>query len=190
MLTLSSNNQLAEKYYDAEKQDSFVVVAAGFAAIVLALFLLIGFGEDFYLGMAVGLVVLSAIYTSATLVVYLRTGRLRQEVTESIMGNPAAIQQQEMPRVQRSIDVLAQFQWGEAIALAIGVILLLYFWPRSEQHFWSGLGTAMAVQGLLLLAFHSVIIRRSKDYMQQLQNVVQGGEAGPSFDDKADADGW
>jgi hypothetical protein len=95
-----------------------------------------------------------------------------------------------MPRVQKSINVLALFQWSEAIAIGIGTILLLYFWARNDQHFWSGLGTAMAVQGLLLLSFHSVIIRRSKDYLQQLNNVEKGETAGPSFDDKVEATGW
>lgn len=163
---------------------------AGIAAIALALFLLIGFGEEFYLGMAAGLLLLSIAYTSATSVVLLRADRLQQEVMSRINIDPVFLQQQEIPRIQTNIRVLAIFQWGEAIAVSIGTVLLLYFWPRSDQHLWSGLGTAMAVQGLLLLSFHSVIIRRSKEYLKQLENVTKGETAGPSFDDKVEANGW
>lgn len=167
-----------DRYFAAEKQDSFQTLLIAAAGIAMAIFLLIAFTDSVYVGLSVGLLVVMLVAGTFNYNTYNRTDAQRQEIINKLSTNTIAIQQQEIPRMEKLVaNTFPTLQWVEGAMILVGAILAIYFWSRDEQHFWSGLGLALTVQGLLFVTLDSLAFKRAKGYLAELRQAVS--EASP-----------
>jgi hypothetical protein len=170
---VSSSSSFIDEYFAAEKQDNFQMLLIAAAGIAMAVFLLIAFDDSVYVGLSVGLLIVMITAGTLSYKAYNRSDKQRTDIVKKLSTNPLVIQQEEIPRVEQVVEKTFPLrQWIEIAMVLVGAILAVYFWPREEQHFWSGLGLALVVQGLLLITLDSLALKRAKGYLASLRQSV------------------
>lgn len=162
-----------EKYFLAEKAESWVFMAIGVAAIIAAAIFVFGLKTPAYKGAAIPLVAVGLLLGLVGFNVYNRSDEDRKRNVYALGMNPGALKEKELPRMEVVMENFVIYRYVEiALALA-GIGLFVYFNKNIDQQFWKGLGAGLAVMALLALTADYFAEKRGHVYLQLLQEFVK-----------------
>ncbi len=159
------------RYFHAERLESMLFVAAGLLAIGLALWFWFGLRKPFAQGAALPLALVALIQIGVGASVYLRTPADIARVGRIVSAEPARIQSEEIPRMQK---VMQNFFYYRLIEAALAGIAFFLLFGLREFPFWNGLGAGLFAQAVLMLVMDFFAERRGEIYLQWLQSSAGG----------------
>lgn len=163
------------KYFIAEKQESFLFLIVGIAAIMLAIIFLIFIKSNpsFYKGAAIPLLAIGIIQCVVGFTVYSRSNKQMKEVSYNIGMEPAVYTKtQELPRMKTVMKNFVIFRWVEIALILTGVILIFLFRSNPDRSFWYGLGITLTIQAFLMLGADFFAEQRGHVYVKELNSLI------------------
>lgn len=162
-----------EKYFNGEKAESRLFMAAGAAAIVAAVVFLIAMKQAFYNGAAIPMLFIGALLFIVGFTVYKRSDEDRKRNVYAYDMDPAALKDKELPRMQKVMKNFIIYRWVEIFLLLAGIGLYIYFIRDFKHDFRRGFGLALAIMSLIALTADFFAERRGRIYIKGLEEFVK-----------------
>jgi drug/metabolite transporter (DMT)-like permease len=163
-----------EKYFNAEKAESWVFMAIGIAGIIAAIIFFFVLKTNFYKGAAIPLLLVGLLLGVVGYTVYKRSDEDRKRNVYAYDMNPAELKEKELPRMKTVMKNFVVYRWVEIFLLLAGAGLYIYFIRDFKHDFWRGLGIGLAVMALLALTADYFAEKRGTAYLKGIESFVNG----------------
>lgn len=161
-----------EKYFNAEKGESFIFMAIGILGIIAAIIFFFVLKTNFYKGAGLPLILLGLLLGVVGFTVYRSSDKQRVENVYALDLNPGAIKNKEIPRMEVVMKNFVIYRYVE-IALAItGIGLFIYFRNNLDKQFWAGLGIGLFIMSILALGADYFAEKRGHIYLNGLREFI------------------
>ena len=161
-----------EKYFNAEKAESWVFMAIGITGIILAIVFFFFIKTNLYKGMAIPLASIGLLLGVVGFTVYKRSDEQRIENVYAYGMNPSFLKNKELPRMKTVMKSFIVYRWVEIILFLVGAGLYIYYIRDFRQDFWRGFGFALAIMALLALAADYFAEKRGHIYLKGLESFT------------------
>ena len=161
-----------EKYFLAEKAESWIFMAIGIAGIVTAIIAFFFLKTSFYKGLAIPLVLVGLLLGIVGFTVYKRSDEDRIRNVYALGINPGELKQKELPRMEVVMKNFVLYRYVEIALALLGIALFFYFNSKEAQLFWKGFGMALAIMALLALTADYFAEKRGNIYLIQLKDFI------------------
>jgi uncharacterized membrane protein len=162
-----------EKYFLAEKAESWVFMAIGIAGILLAVIAFFFLKTSFYKGAAMPLLLIGLLLGVVGFTVYKRSDEDRIRNVYALSMNPGELKEKELPRMEVVMKNFIVYRYVEIAFAILGIVLFFYFNNNQAQSFWKGVGIALAIMALLALTADYFAEKRGRIYLDQLNTFIQ-----------------
>lgn len=163
----------AEAYFNGEKQESLVFLLIGVMAIIAALLLFFYFKQAWGKGAAWPLLVIGLMQCVVGFTVYARSDDQRKDIVYKMDLNPDALQQVEVPRMEKVMKNFVIYRYTEIALLVGGLAVLLFLRNQPGKQWWMGLAAGFALQAALMLLADGFAERRGTKYLDGLQSFLK-----------------
>lgn len=160
-----------EKYFNAEKTESFLFSGIGIVGIVLALLFFFYFKTSFYRGAAIPLSTIGLLLGVVGYTIYARSDSDRIRNVYANDMNPGELKEIEIPRMETVIKNFVMYRYIEIVLAVIGIGLFFYFQKNIVQQFWSGVGIGLFAMALLALGADYFAEKRGRIYLKGLKSL-------------------
>ena len=162
----------AEAYFIGEKTGSLVFMIMGLVAIVAAALLFFYYKTPLTKGISIPLLVVALIHISAGYVVYNRADKQRADAIYNMDLNPDALQNREVPRMEKVMKNFSLYRYVEIGLLIIG--LAGFFWLRQqpEKQFLAGICLGLAIQALISFGGDWAAEKRADKYLKGISSYL------------------
>ena len=161
-----------EKYFLAEKAESWVFMAIGIAGILLAIIAFFFLKTSFYKGAAMPLLLIGLLLGIIGFTIYKRSDEDRIRNVYALGMNPGDLKDKELPRMEVVMKNFIVYRYVEIALAILGIALFFYFNNNQAQSFWKGVGIALAIMALLALTADYFAEKRGLIYISQLKDFV------------------
>ena len=161
-----------EKYFLAEKAESWICMAIGIAGIVTAIVAFVFLKTSFYKGLAIPLVLVGLLGGIVGFTVYKRSDEDRKRNVYAFGINPGELKEKELPRMEVVMRNFVIYRYVEIALALLGVALFFYFNTKEAQLFWKGFGVALAIMALLALTADYFAEKRGYIYLTHLKDFI------------------
>jgi hypothetical protein len=161
-----------EKYFNAEKAESWVFMAIGITGIILAIVFFFFVKTNLYNGMAIPLISIGLLLGIVGFTIYKRSDADRTRNVYAYDMNPSQLKNKELPRMKAVMKSFVVYRWVEIILFLVGVGLYIYYIRDFRQDFWRGFGFALAIMALLALAADYFAEKRGHVYINGLESFT------------------
>lgn len=161
-----------EKYFNAEKAESWVFMAIGIAGIFLAIIFFFFIKTNLYKGMAIPFALLGILLGVVGFTVYRSSDKQRIDNVYAMDMNPRKLREVELPRMKKVMKNFLIYRYVEIFLFLIGAGLYIYFIRDYRQDFWRGFGFALAIMALLALAADYFAEKRGHIYTNGIESYL------------------
>jgi hypothetical protein len=158
-----------ETYFQSERSESFIFLAMGVLAVLLAGWFWFSAKPEFYRGMAWPLLLVGIIQVVVGATVYVRSPKDIVAVTEMTASAPDQIRTVEIPRMETVMKNFVIYRYVEMALMIIGLALIIM---NKDINFWKGAGAGLFAQATLMLVADYFAEKRGKVYWQQLLDFL------------------
>jgi hypothetical protein len=162
-----------EKYFLAEKQESFMFLVLGIAAILAAISFYFLLKSSFFKGAVIPLLVVGLIELIVGYTVYKRSDDDRIRNVYAYDMNPGELKEKEIPRMKKVNRNFVIYRWVELVLLVTGLILSMVYGQNPGRSFWYGFGIALSLQAGIMLAGDYFSEKRALQYTRGLQSYTR-----------------
>lgn len=160
--------EFIKQYFSAEKSESFLAIIVGALLLSFSIYALVKWGDAFYKGFAVPVVLVALIQIVVGSVVYFRTDKQVKQLTERLKISPAEFAQEESKRMTVVMKNFNTYKWIEVAFVVSGLLLILFF---KNKEFVLGIGVGLLLQGSLILSADIFAERRGNMYLMKISEV-------------------
>lgn len=157
-----------KNYFTAEKNESLFFIAIGILTIAFSVYAMVKWGESFYKGFTLPVVLVGLIQITVGATVYFRTDRQLLELEQLYTNNKPEFIRTEVPRME---TVMKNFHVYKLIEVAFVLIGLVLIFTMQQKEFWLGIGVGMLLQGALMLTADIFAERRGTEYIQNISRT-------------------
>ena len=161
-----------EKYFNAEKAESWVFMAIGIAGVILAIVFFFFLKTNLHKGLAVPLASIGLLMGIVGFTVYKRSDQQRIDNVYAYDMNPDQLKNKELPRMKAVMKNFVIYRWVEIFLLLVGLGLYIYFIRDFYHDFWRGFGFALAIMAILALAADYFAEKRGHIYTKGLESFI------------------
>jgi hypothetical protein len=161
-----------EKYFNAEKGESWVFIAIGIIGIIAAIIFFFVIKTNFYKGAAIPLVLVGLLLGVIGYNVYKRSDGDRTRNVYAYDMSPGELKEKELPRMETVMKNFIIYRYTEIALALIGMGLFFYFKNNSDKEFWKGLGLTLTIMALLALSADYFAEKRGKIYIDGIKSFV------------------
>jgi hypothetical protein len=162
-----------EKYFNAEKAESWIFMAIGIAGIVAAIIFFFVLKTGFYKGAAIPLILIGFLLVVVGFTVYKRSDNDRKRNVYALDMNPAELKNKELPRMKTVMKNFVIYRYTEILLVLTGIALFIYYRNNETQHFWRGFGITLAIMAILALAADYFAEKRGRIYTNGIESFVK-----------------
>jgi hypothetical protein len=162
-----------EKYFNAEKAESWVFMAIGITGIITAIIFIFILKTNFYKGAAIPLVGVGLLMGIVGYTIYKRSDSDRMRNVYAYDMNPTQLKDKELPRIKTVLKNFVMYRYTEIFLFLVGIALYIYFIKDLTKDFWRGFGLALAVMALLALIADFFAEKRGKVYIKGVETYIQ-----------------
>jgi hypothetical protein len=152
-------------YFTAEKNESLIFLVFGTLTIGFSVYALMKWGDTFYKGFAVPVILIGIIQLVVGGSVYFRTDRQINQLEILYQQNKTAFSKAETERME---TVMKNFSLYKKIEVGFVVIGLLLIFFAHVRELWLGVGVGMLLQGALMLTADIFAERRGQEYQYHI----------------------
>lgn len=160
-----------EKYFNAEKSESWVFMAIGIMGIIMAIVFFFGFKTIFYKGAAIPLLLVGLLLGTVGYTVYKRSDEDRLRNVYAYDMNPSELKEKEIPRMETVMKNFVLYRYVEIALALIGIGLFFYLKNNEAQFFWKGFSLTLAIMALLALSADYFAEKRGHVYLNGLKRA-------------------
>ena len=153
-------------YFYGEKMQCLMGLGMALISLAMAVSFLIFFRTDFLKGMAYPFLFIPTILLVICLGIVLRTSKDINRVNGYYEHQPALIQTQEIPRMEK---VLKSFKIVKIVEVCLAVLGLGFLIFASTKPIFRGAGLGLFIQAALMYIFDYFVHERGKIYWDFLQ---------------------
>lgn len=157
--------EFIRNYFTAEKNESLIFMAIGVITLTFSLYALLKWGESFYRGFAIPVILISIIQLIVGGTVYFRTDKRIRSAEALYVNSKTEFAKAETPRMQ---TVMENFKLYKKIEVAFVLIGLFLIFSMQQREFWLGVGVGMLLQGSLMLTADIFAERRGEQYRGEI----------------------
>ncbi len=161
-----------EKYFNAEKGESWIFMAIGIAGIIAAIIFFFFIKTNFYKGAAVPLVLVGLLLGIVGFNVYKRSDDDRIRNVYAYGMAPGELKEKELPRMETVMKNFIIYRYTEIALALVGLGLFFYFKDNTGKEFWKGFGLTLAIMALLALSADYFAETRGKVYIDGIKSFV------------------
>jgi hypothetical protein len=161
-----------EKYFNAEKGESWVFMVIGIVGIIAAIIFLFFIKTNFYKGAAIPLILVGLLLGVVGFSVYKRSDDDRVRNVYAYDLNPGELKEKELPRMETVMKNFIIYRYTEIVMALIGTGLFFYFKHNIGREFWKGFGAALTIMALLALSADYFAEIRGKIYIDGIKSFV------------------
>ena len=154
------------KYFRAEKDAGFYIIIVG--AVIIALSVWLWWSGSRFRAMAIPLVVIAIIEVVVGSVIYLRTDKQIDTLTEQYYTDREAFAIAETTRMERIMSGFQIYKWIEMGLLVVGLGLIVVYRKRPVL---IGVGMGLVIQAAIMLGFDNVACERAQVYLEALYRM-------------------
>jgi drug/metabolite transporter (DMT)-like permease len=162
-----------EKYFNAEKAESWIFMAIGIIGIALSVIFFFVLKTNFYKGASVPLLLVGLLLGIVGFTVYKRSDSDRLRNVYAYDMNPAQLKQQEIPRMETVMKNFSIYRYIEIALAIIGICLFFYYGHYTEKFFWKGFGLTLAIMAILALSADYFAEKRGYFYIEGLKEFTR-----------------
>lgn len=155
------------KYFRAEKDAGLYILIIGCAIIVLSAWL--WWSGSRYRAMAIPLVVIALIEVTVGSVLYIRTDKQIDTLTEQYYTDREAYARAETARMERIMSRFTIYKVVEIVLLISGVVLATVYRSRPVL---AGVGIGLMIQAAIMLGIDVVASQRAQVYLDTLYRIA------------------
>ena len=161
-----------EKYFNAEKAESWIFIAIGIIGIIIAIFFFFFHKTNFYKGAAIPLLLVGLLLGVVGYTVHKRSDDDRIRNVYAYDMNPAELKEKELPRMKTVMKNFVVYRYTE-IALALtGIGLFFYFRTDATKLFWKGFGLTLAIMAITALFADFFAEKRGRIYTNGIESFI------------------
>ncbi len=169
-----------EQYFAAEKNESLLFVIIGLMSLSLSIFGYFFYKTQAWKGAAIPLIVIGILQLAVGYTVYKRSDDDRMRLIYAYDMNPNEIKKSELPRMNIVNKNFVTYRLVQIALIIAGFLMIFYnsFFALPEYKqlysysFSHGLGIALTIQAIIMLANDFFAERRALQYTRELQNFV------------------
>jgi hypothetical protein len=161
-----------EKYFNAEKGESWIFMAIGIVGIIAAIIFFFFIKTNFYKGAAIPLILVGLLLGVVGYNVYKRSDGDRTRNVYAYDMNPGELKEKELPRMETVMKNFIIYRYTEITLALIGIGLFFYFKNNIDGKFWKGFGTALTLMAILALSADYFAKKRGKIYIDGIKSFV------------------
>lgn len=154
-------------YFAGEKSEAALILLAGVAALVAAVWLWFWVREPFARGLAASLLLTAALGLGVGGAVYVRTDSQLRQLVELQRAQPARFAAEEGPRIRQVVRSFGLYR----IAYAAAIVLALVFVFVIGKPLFHGLAVGLLVLAALGLTIDFYAERRAVGYAASLESL-------------------
>jgi hypothetical protein len=154
-----------KNYFTAEKNESLIFIAIGILTIGFSAYTLVKWGDGFYKGFAIPVILIGLIQWVVGGTVYFRTDGQLTHLEQLYSSNKSEFVNSETARMEIVMKNFSLYKKIEVAFVLIGLALLL---SMKQREFWMGVGVGMLLQGALMLTADIFAERRGGTYMKEM----------------------
>jgi len=158
---------ILRSYFSGEKSEAALILLAGGACLLIALWLWVWVREPFARGLAAALLLAAVLGLSVGGSVYLRTDAQVRHLIEMQRADPARFAVQEEPRIRQVLTSFGQYRIGYAVA----VLLALTFVFVAGRPLFHGLAVGLLILAALGFTIDFYAESRAIRYAQALEAI-------------------
>lgn len=162
------SKQDIEKYFNAEKAESYIFMVSGLIAIVVALVLIFYVKTNFSKGASISMVLVGLLLGIVGYSVYNRSDEDRTRNVYAYDMNPTELKEKEIPRMQKVMKSFTIYRYVEMALAIIGIALFLYFRKNDQQQLIAGLGIGLCIMAITALTADYFAEKRGHIYLNGL----------------------
>jgi hypothetical protein len=162
-----------EKYFIAEKQESFLFLGIGIAAIIISLIGIFVWKTQFWKGASIPLITIAILQIIVGFTVYTRSDADRIRVVYALDMNPTDLKEKELPRMETVNKNFVLYRYVEIVLLLVGIVLTILHRNNVDKQFMYGIAVALAIQAALMLGADYFAEKRALIYTAQLKVTVK-----------------
>lgn len=160
--------EFIKNYFAAEKSESLIFIAIGLCTLFFSVYAWLKWGDSFYKGFAIPVVLIALIQLVVGNTVYFRTDRQVENLEKLYQQNITQFAVDETPRMEIVMKNFSIYKKIEVGFVLIGLLLVLTL-PGRE--FWMGVGIGMLLQGALMLTADVFAERRGNRYLEEIRHL-------------------
>jgi uncharacterized membrane protein len=161
-----------ERYFNAEKGESWVFMAIGIIGIIVAVIFFFFIKTNFYKGAAIPLVLVGLLLGIVGFNVYKRSDDDRIKNVYAYGMAPGELKEKELPRMETVMKNFIIYRYTEIVLVLIGIGLFFYFKNNIDKEFWKGFGAALTIMALLALSADYFAEKRGRVYIDGIKSFV------------------
>jgi succinate dehydrogenase hydrophobic anchor subunit len=165
-----------EKYFNAEKAESWLFMALGLAGILTAIVFFFFLKTGFYKGAAIPLFCIGLLLGIVGYTVYKRSDRDRIRNVYAYDMNPVELNEKELPRMKTVMKNFIIYRYTEIFLAVAGIFLFIYFRNTPDKQFWKGMGLGLTIMSLLALSADYFAEKRGKIYTRGIESFIKQGK--------------
>jgi hypothetical protein len=158
-----------ERYFNAEKAESWVFMAIGITGIILAIVFFFFLKTNLYKGMAIPLVSIGLLLAIIGSTVYKRSDQQRIDNVYAYDMNPAQLKNKELSRMKTVMKNFVIIRWLEIFLFIVGAGLYIYFIRDFHHDFRRGFGFALSIMAIVALCADHFAEKRGHVYTKGLE---------------------
>jgi MFS family permease len=160
--------EFIKTYFTAEKSESLIFMAIGIITISFSAYALFKWGDSFYKGFAIPVILIGLIQLVVGSTVYFRTPKQITDLEMLYQKDKVAFVEAEMLRMETVMKNFSLYKKVEVVFVVIGLLLIFF---SSSKEFWLGIGVGMLLQGALMLTADIFAERRGTTYQHEITKL-------------------
>jgi uncharacterized membrane protein HdeD (DUF308 family) len=162
-----------EKYFIAEKQESWVFMIMGLLAIAVALFFIFYYKSSFAKGLAIPLILIGIAHIVVGFNVFAKSDKQRTDNVYCYDLDQAKLKSSEVPRMEVVMKNFFIYRWVEISLAIVGLLLIFFFRTNPEKALLYGLGMGLAIEALVTLVLDFFAEKRGWEYLDGLKSFLK-----------------
>jgi hypothetical protein len=160
--------EFIKTYFIAEKSESLIFMAIGVITIFFSAYALWRWGDPFYKGFAIPVILIGLIQIVVGGTVYLRTDKQIADLKVLYEMKKSVFTSTEKSRME---SVMKNFSLYKKIEVAFVVIGLFLIFLVPAKEFWLGIGVGMLLQGAIMLTADIFAERSGTTYLKEVNDL-------------------
>lgn len=162
-----------EKYFNAEKAESWVFIAIGITGIILAIIFFFIIKANFYKGVAVPFALVGLLLGIIGYTIYTRSDSDRVRNVYAYDMNPGELKEKEIPRMETVMKNFIIYRYTEIVLGLLGIGLFFYFKNNIDKQFMAGLGIGLFIMAAAALTADFFAEKRGHLYLMGLKEFTK-----------------
>lgn len=155
------------KYFNAEKNESFLFILVGILAIGVGAYFLFKNTNPFYKGIAYPIILIALIQITVGSTIVLRTSA---DIKNAEQYHVDKGKINEIPRMKKVMDSFSLYKKIEIALIIIGIAMFVFF---KNKELLRGIGLGLLLQSSIMLTLDLFAEARGKKYIEELKSYSQ-----------------